>query len=64
MHAHGGGADVRSTFDLVPDGNGTLMRWRTELHLTGVLERFAGHSLDAVAKRQAERTLDAVAHAL
>jgi carbon monoxide dehydrogenase subunit G len=64
MHAHGGGADVRSTFDLVPDGNGTLMRWRTELHLTGVLERFAGHSLDAVAKRQAERTLDAVEHAL
>jgi carbon monoxide dehydrogenase subunit G len=64
MHAHGGGADVRSTFDLVPDGNGTLMRWRTELHLTGVLERFAGHSLDAVAQRQAERTLDAVEHAL
>jgi carbon monoxide dehydrogenase subunit G len=64
MHAHGGGADVRSTFDLVPEGNGTLMRWRTELHLTGVLERFAGHSLDAVAQRQAARTLDAVEHAL
>jgi carbon monoxide dehydrogenase subunit G len=64
MHAHGGGADVRSTFDLVPDGEGTLMRWRTELHLTGVLERFAGHSLDAVALRQAARTLDAVEHAL
>ena len=64
MHAHGGGADVHSTFDLAPDGDGTLMRWRTELHLSGVLERFAGHSLDAVAQRQAERTLDAVEHAL
>jgi carbon monoxide dehydrogenase subunit G len=64
MHAHGGGADVHSTFDLVPDGDGTLMRWRTELHLSGVLERFAGHSLDAIAQRQATRTLDAVEHAL
>ncbi|MFL5954542.1 MAG: CoxG family protein [Gaiellaceae bacterium] len=60
LHAHGGGADVRSTFDLSRDGDATLMRWRTELHLSGLLERFAGHSLEAVAKRQAERTLDAV----
>jgi carbon monoxide dehydrogenase subunit G len=64
LHAHGGGADVRSTFDLEPDGDGTLMRWRTELHLTGLLERFAGHGLDGVAQRQAERTLDAVERAL
>ena len=64
LHAHGGGADVHSTFDLAPDGDGTLMRWRTELHLTGLLERFAGHGLDAVARRQAARTLDAVELAL
>jgi carbon monoxide dehydrogenase subunit G len=64
LHAHGGGADVQSTFDLEPDGEGTLMRWRTELHLTGLLERFAGHGLDAVAQRQATRTLDAVERAL
>ena len=64
LHAHGAGADVRSTFDLSPDGAGTLMRWRTELHLTGLLERLAGHGLDAVAQRQAERTLDAVERAL
>jgi carbon monoxide dehydrogenase subunit G len=64
LHAHGGGADVTSTFDLVPDGGGTLMHWRTELHLTGLLERVAGHGLDAVAQRQAERTLDAVERAL
>ena len=64
LHAHGGGADVHSTFDLAPDGDGTLMRWRTELHLTGLLERVAGHGLDAVAQRQAGRTLDAVERAL
>ena len=64
LHAHGGGADVRSTFDLSPDGDGTSMRWRTELHLTGLLERFAGHGLEALAQRQAGRTLDAVERAL
>jgi carbon monoxide dehydrogenase subunit G len=64
LHAHGGGADVHSTFDLAADGDGTLMRWRTELHLTGLLERIAGHGLDAVAQRQAVRTLDAVERAL
>jgi carbon monoxide dehydrogenase subunit G len=64
LHAHGAGADVHSTFDLTPDGDGTLMRWRAELHLTGLLERFAGHGLDGIAQRQANRTLDAVERAL
>ena len=35
MHAHGGGADVTSTFDLEADGDATVMRWRTELRLAG-----------------------------
>jgi carbon monoxide dehydrogenase subunit G len=60
LHAHGGGADVTSTFDLVADGDGTLMHWQTELELGGLLARFAGHGLDAIAERQATRTLDAV----
>ena len=64
LHAHGGGADVTSTFDLEPDGDTTLMRWRTELHLSGVLDKLAGHGLDAIAKRQAERTLDEVTRRL
>ena len=64
LHAHGGGVDCTSTFDLVAEGDGTTMRWRTELHLSGVLERFAGHGLDGVAHRQAARTLDAVERAL
>jgi carbon monoxide dehydrogenase subunit G len=64
LHAHGAGVDCTSTFDLVADAEGTTMRWRTELHLSGVLERFAGHGLEAVAERQAARTLDAVERAL
>ncbi|MDX6475658.1 MAG: uncharacterized protein QOH95_1169 [Gaiellaceae bacterium] len=64
LHAHGGGADVTSTFDLVADGEGTLMHWQTEIKLSGLLARFAGPGLDGVAKRQAARTLDAVERAL
>jgi carbon monoxide dehydrogenase subunit G len=64
LHAHGGGADVTSTFDLEVDAAGTLMRWRTELHFAGLLDRLAGHGLDALAHRQAKRTLDAVERAL
>jgi carbon monoxide dehydrogenase subunit G len=64
LHAHGGGADVTSRFDLTPEGDATVMAWRTELHLSGVLDRFAGHGLDAIAERQAARTLDAVERAL
>lgn len=64
LHAHGGGADVTSRFDLAADGDGTVMTWRTDLHLSGLLDRFAGHGLDAIAERQATRTLDAVERAL
>ena len=64
LHAHGGGADVTSTFDLAAEGDGTLMHWRTEISLSGLLSRFAGPGLDAVAERQANRTLDAVERAL
>jgi carbon monoxide dehydrogenase subunit G len=64
LHAHGGGADVTSTFDLSAEGEGTLMHWRTEIKLSGLLARFAGPGLEAVAERQAARTLDAVERAL
>ena len=64
LHAHGGGADVTSTFDLAAGDAGTLMHWRTEIALSGLLSRFAGPGLDVVARRQAERTLDAVERAL
>jgi uncharacterized protein len=64
LRAHGGGADVASTFDLVADGSGTSMSWRAEIHLSGAIDRIVGGGLDAVARRQAERTLDAVERAL
>jgi uncharacterized protein len=64
LRAHGGGADVASTFDLAAEGEGTAMTWRAEIHLSGALDRIVGGGLDAVARRQAERTLDAVERAL
>jgi carbon monoxide dehydrogenase subunit G len=64
LHAHGPGADVTSTFELTADADGTLMHWQTEIHLSGLLERFAGGGLDALSQRQANRTLDAVERAL
>jgi len=64
LHAHGGGADVTSTFDLEADGEATVMRWRTELRLAGVLGKLAGAGGEAVARRQADRTLDEVTRRL
>ena len=64
LRAHGGGADVHSTFDLEADGDETVMRWRTELQLGGILARVAGPGLDAIAERQARRTLDEVTRRL
>jgi len=64
LHAHGAGADVTSRFDLSAVDDGTLMRWTTELHFTGLLRPLGGHGLDSVARHQAARTLDAVDHAL
>lgn len=65
LHAHGGGADVLSRFDLEAVEDGTRMRWTTHLELGGVLGRLAaGAGLDAIARRQADRTLDAVERAL
>ena len=64
LHAHGAGADVTSTFELTADADGTLMRWETEIHVSGLLERFAGGGVDALSRRQANRTLDAVERAL
>ena len=64
VHAHGGGADVTSTFDLEADGDATVMRWRTELRFAGVLGKLAGPGGEAVARRQADRTLDEVTRRL
>lgn len=64
LRAHGVGTDVASSFDLVADGDGTALRWQAEIHLSGAVDRLVGGGLDPVARRQAERTLDAVERAL
>ena len=64
VRAHGGGADVTSTFELEEHDGGTLMRWRADLEVAGIVGRVIGHGLDGVAARQAARTLDAVERAL
>jgi carbon monoxide dehydrogenase subunit G len=64
LRAHGPGVDVTSTFELAADDDGTLMRWQTEIHLSGLLGRFAGGGVDSLSQRQANRTLDAVERAL
>jgi len=64
LRGHGGGADVRSTFDLAAVAEGTHMRWHTEISLSGILGRFAGPGLAPIAQRQAARMLDAVERSL
>lgn len=64
LRAHGGGADVNSVFDLAEDGDATVMHWRTELELTGILGKLAGPGLETIAQRQADRTLDEVTRRL
>ena len=64
LHAHGGGADVTSTFELEADGDSTVMHWRTELRLAGILGKLSGAGGQAVARRQADRTLDEVTRRL
>jgi carbon monoxide dehydrogenase subunit G len=64
LRAHGGGADVQSTFDLAEQDGSTLMHWQAEFDVVGVVGRVIGHRLDSVAAKQANRTLDAVERAL
>jgi len=64
LHAHGGGADVTSRFDLLAQDGGTLMQWEAQFGLGGFLGHFVGHGFEPLGHRQASRTLDAVERAL
>jgi len=57
-------SDVTVIVRFEPDGEATVMRWRTELRLAGVLGKLAGAGGEAVARRQADRTLDEVTRRL
>jgi carbon monoxide dehydrogenase subunit G len=59
LHAHSRGIEITSRFDLTADGDETVMRWHTEVQVTG-----GGHGLDGIARHQADKTLDAVERAL
>lgn len=54
----GGRISVDSSFDLEPDGAGTLMRWAAEVDAAGIFTGLSSQSLGPVATHQAERALD------
>jgi carbon monoxide dehydrogenase subunit G len=54
-----GGADVVSTFDLVEQAGGTLVRFHAEISFRGALSGLE-KMLEPVAHRQTEKTLDAI----
>lgn len=54
-----GGADVVSTFELSEQAGGTLVRFHAEISFRGALSGLE-RMLEPVAKRQSEKTLDAI----
>jgi uncharacterized protein len=54
----GGRIAVDTSFDLAPDGEGTLMRWSAEIEAGGVLRGLGSQSLAPLAKHHADRALD------
>jgi carbon monoxide dehydrogenase subunit G len=52
-----GRMSVDSSFDLEPDGGGTLMRWTAEVEAHGLFSGLGSQSLGPVAKHQADRAL-------
>jgi uncharacterized protein len=57
----GGRIAVDTSFDLAPDGEGTLMRWSAEIEAGGVFRGLGSQSLAPLAQRHAERALDRLA---
>lgn len=60
----GGRISVDSSFDLEPDGSGTLMRWAAEVDAAGIFSGLSSQALGPVATQQAERALDRLHDAL
>lgn len=53
----GGRISIDSSFDLAPDGTGTLMRWRAEIEAGGIFRGLGSQALAPVAKQHADRAL-------
>jgi carbon monoxide dehydrogenase subunit G len=60
----GGRISIDSSFDLEPDGEGTLMRWAAEVDAAGIFTGLGSQSLGPIATHQAERALDNLASEL
>jgi carbon monoxide dehydrogenase subunit G len=52
-----GRISVDSSFDLEPDGTGTLMRWSAEVDAAGLFSGLGSQALGPLAKQQADRAL-------
>jgi carbon monoxide dehydrogenase subunit G len=59
-----GRISVDSSFDLEPDGGGTLMRWSAEVDAAGLFSGLGSQSLGPLATHQAERALDQIERSL
>jgi uncharacterized protein len=59
----GGRIAVDSSFDLFPEGAGTLMRWSAEIDAAGIFSGLGSQALGPVAKLQADRALGRLARA-
>ncbi len=60
----GGRISIDSSFDLEPDGAGTLMRWSAEVDAAGILSGLSSQALGPAATHQAERALERLDDAL
>jgi carbon monoxide dehydrogenase subunit G len=60
----GGRIALFTSFDLLPDGDGTLMRWAAEVEAAGILTGLGHQSLGPVVRNQADRALARLARNL
>ncbi|HET9322831.1 MAG TPA: SRPBCC domain-containing protein [Gaiellaceae bacterium] len=60
----GGRISVDSSFELRPEGDGTLMSWQAEVDAAGIFSGLGSQALGPVATAQAERALERIARNL
>lgn len=60
----GGRISIDSSFDLEPDGTGTVMRWAAVIDAAGILRGLSSQALGPAASHQAERALERLEQAL
>jgi carbon monoxide dehydrogenase subunit G len=59
----GGRISIDSSFDLAPDGEGTMMRWTAEVDAAGIFRGLGSQALASVAKQHADRALERLVRA-